>query len=45
MVLLYQYEIIKKISDFGASGYIPRLVVTKTCIDDKAAAQFLDCCA
>ncbi|MHC4324124.1 MAG: hypothetical protein ACYSUX_07610 [Planctomycetota bacterium] len=29
----------------GASTYTPRLIVKKTCFDEKSAAQFLDCCA
>jgi hypothetical protein len=33
------------ISDTAVYTYTPRLVVTTTCIDDRPAAQFLDCCA
>ena len=34
-----------KISYIGTSTYTPRLVVTATCIDEKPATLFLDCCA
>ena len=34
-----------KTRQIGTSSYTPRLVVINTCIDDKSAAQFLDCCA
>jgi len=34
-----------KINDIGNSTYTPRLVVIKTCLDEKSAARFLDCCA
>jgi hypothetical protein len=29
----------------GTSSYTPRLLVINASIDDKPAAQFLDCCA
>ncbi|MHC4440074.1 MAG: hypothetical protein ACYS3S_22195 [Planctomycetota bacterium] len=34
-----------KTINIGTSSYTPRLVVINASIDDKPAAQFLDCCA
>ena len=34
-----------KISDIGTSIYTNRLVIIRTCIDEKPTAQMLDCCA